>query len=176
MKATKQWYAIYTRPRWEKKVAERLTQNDIEAYCPLNKVWRQWADRKKIIYEPLFTSYVFVRIADIERVQVKDINGIINFVYWIGKPAVIREEEIDAIKHMIHQFENVKLEKVNVNVKDKVKITNGAFVFREGNIIEVQSKSVKVYLPSLGYQMIVEIEKSNIEVIKEFERKHQLVS
>jgi hypothetical protein len=50
------WYAVYTRPRWEKKVAEILTDKKIENYCPLNKVVRQWSDRKKIVHEPLFTT------------------------------------------------------------------------------------------------------------------------
>src|ERR1700759_2085013 len=56
----KNWYVVYTKPRWEKKVAKQLEQKKIEHYCPLNKVQRQWSDRKKIILEPLFSCYVFV--------------------------------------------------------------------------------------------------------------------
>src|ERR1700680_3793725 len=98
MKSIKQWYAIYTRPRWEKKVTERLTRGKIETYCPLINVLKQWADRKKTILEPLFTSYVFVHISDTERILVKETDGIINFVHWLGKPAIVRDEEIEVIK------------------------------------------------------------------------------
>jgi transcription antitermination factor NusG len=56
------WYAIYTRPRWEKKVNFLLQGKGIESYCPLNKVRRKWSDRIKTIEEPLFKSYVFVKI------------------------------------------------------------------------------------------------------------------
>ncbi|MGZ4023417.1 MAG: transcription termination/antitermination NusG family protein, partial [Flavisolibacter sp.] len=76
------WYAIYTRPRWEKKVAGLLVQKQIENYCPLNRVRRQWSDRVKIIEEPLFKSYVFVKIEDEDRSLVRMTNGVVNFVYW----------------------------------------------------------------------------------------------
>ena len=55
MSTEKKWYAVYTRPKWEKKVAELLSRKRIENYCPLNKSIKQWSDRKKTIFEPLFT-------------------------------------------------------------------------------------------------------------------------
>ena len=66
-----QWYAVYTKPRWEKKVADLLTKKQIENYCPLNRVLRQWSDRKKVILEPLFTSYVFVRISESNQLAIR---------------------------------------------------------------------------------------------------------
>jgi len=60
MTDAKKWYAVYTRPRWEKKVSELVTKKKLTTYCPLNRVVKQWSDRKKVIFEPLFTSYVFV--------------------------------------------------------------------------------------------------------------------
>ena len=97
MEANKKWYAVYTRPRWEKKVADLLVKKHIESYCPLNKIVRQWADRKKLVLEPLFTSYVFVHTTPQEQLAIKQTDGILNFVYWLGQPAVIRDEEIDAV-------------------------------------------------------------------------------
>ena len=175
MNEKKQWYAVNTRPRWEKKITERLKSCDVEAYCPLNAIWKQWADRKKIIYEPLFTSYVFVHISPSEQLTVKKAHSYIKFVHWLGKPAVIKEEEIQAIKDLLSQFKNVQVEKVNVNINDKVKITNGAFIFQEGRVIEVQSKSVKVYLPSLGYRLIAQFDKSNIEILRPLNKKAMLI-
>ena len=83
------WYAIYTRPRWEKKVNHLLLQKGVESYCPLNKVRRKWSDRIKIIEEPLFKSYVFVKVAESDRTEIRMTDGVINFVYWNGKPAVM---------------------------------------------------------------------------------------
>src|SRR4030095_8525252 len=105
------WYALYTKPRWEKKVAEILMRKNVETYCPLNKVKRQWSDRKKVILEPLFHSYVFVRIPEKLQNHVRQTDGVINIVYWLGKPAVIRDAEIEVIKRFLNDFENVKLEK-----------------------------------------------------------------
>ena len=58
------WYAVYTKPRSEKKLADRLNEHGIEAYLPLRKTLKQWSDRKKMVEEPLITSYVFVNITN----------------------------------------------------------------------------------------------------------------
>lgn len=166
MDKNKHWYAVYTRPRWEKKVADLLTKKRVENYCPLNKVVRQWADRKKVVFEPLFTSYVFVYASPEEHLAIKQTDGILNFVYWLGQPAVIRTEEIDTVKQFLADYQNVQLEKVAVNVNDQVKITSGPLMSREGNVIEVKSRTVRVLLPSLGYAMVAEIEKSNVTILE----------
>ena len=98
---TKKWLALYTRPRWEKKVHALLEEKGIESYCPLNKVRRQWSDRVKVVEEPLFKSYVFVRVDEGERTAVRLTSGAINFIYWNGKPALIREKEIDTIRKFL---------------------------------------------------------------------------
>ena len=108
---TAKWYAIYTRPRWEKKVNYLLQGKGIESYCPLNKVRRKWSDRIKTIEEPLFKSYVFVKIDEEIRTNVRMTDGVINFVYWNGKPAVIKEREIQTIRRFLDEHENVELVK-----------------------------------------------------------------
>ena len=165
METHKKWYAVYTKPRWEKKVAELLTRKRVENFCPLNKIVRQWSDRRKTVMEPLFTSYVFVQATDTELLTIKQTDGIINFVYWLGQPAVIRDEEISAIKDFLYNHNDVRLEKIPVNVSDRVRITDGVFMHREGDVLEVKNKTVKVFLPSLGYAMAAEIAKDKIEVL-----------
>src|SRR6478609_8971676 len=108
----KKWHAVYTRPRWEKKVAEMLTRRKIENYCPINRVIKQWSDRKKVVHEPLFRSYVFVKIAESELACLKKTDGVISLVYWLRKPAVIRDTEIEAIRHFLGEYDSVKLERV----------------------------------------------------------------
>ncbi|HVS97228.1 MAG TPA: UpxY family transcription antiterminator [Puia sp.] len=159
------WYAVYTKPRWEKKVAEHLAKNRFESYCPLNRVLRQWHDRKKFVQEPLFASYVFVRTEECRHVELSRISGVVNLVYWLRKPAVIREEEIEAIKRFTHEYTNVQLEKTAVNVDDKVRVIKGPLITQEGNVIAVKSRTVKIALPSLGYIMVAEVEKQNVEII-----------
>jgi transcription antitermination factor NusG len=163
----KNWYAVYTKPRWEKKIAEVLTKKKFENYCPLNRVQRQWHDRKKTIYAPLFTSYVFVRAEEKQQTEIKNVDGIINLVYWLKKPAIISVQEIDTIKKFLNDYGTVHLEKaeVNVNVNDTVRILSGPLMNQEGNIISVGSKLAKVSLPSLGYMMVAQVEKQNIKVI-----------
>ena len=112
MELKKKWHAVYTRPRWEKKVAEMLTRRKIENYCPINKVVKQWSDRKKVVHEPLFRSYVFVKIAENELGYLKKTDGVISLVYWLRKPAVIRDTEIEAIRHFLDEYSSVKLERV----------------------------------------------------------------
>ena len=166
MTENKKWFAVYTKPRWERKVAESLFKEDIIAYCPMNHVVKQWSDRRKWIYEPLFTSYVFVNVAPNEISRVKSFNGIINFVCWLGKPAIIKDEEIEIIKRFLNEYDNVNLEIAEVNVHDVVRITSGPLMQAEGSILSVGKKKVKVYLPTLGYSMVAELEKSNVKIIK----------
>ena len=161
----KKWFAVYTRPRWEKKVAEVLSKKGVEVFCPLNKVVRQWSDRKKTIQEPLFSAYVFVHTTCSQHTAIRQTDGVINLVYWLGNPAVIRDEEIDAIKLFVLEHTNVQLEKIAVNVSDRVRITDGVFMHREGDVLEVKSKTVKLFLPSLGYTITAEVGRERIEVL-----------
>lgn len=170
MSESKKWYAVYTKPRWEKKVTELLVKENITTYCPLNRVIRQWSDRKKLIYEPLFTCYVFVQLSSDEISKVRSVYGVINFVCWLGKPAVIKNEEIEVIKRFLNEYENVHLEKADVDIDDVVRIKNGPLMQSEGRIMSVSGRKVKVYLPTLGYAMVAEIEKTNLEVVKKANR------
>ncbi|MFI5131987.1 MAG: UpxY family transcription antiterminator [Chitinophagales bacterium] len=174
MSSGKNWYAVYTRPKWEKKVAELLSRKRIENYCPLNKSVKQWSDRKKTILEPLFTSYVFVNVNDTDHLPVRQTDGILNFVYWLGRPAIIKDEEINVIRNFLSENQNIRLEQIDVNLNDRVKIISGPFQQWEGNITEIRSKSVKVLLPSLGYALVAEVPKSRIEVINVNERSYYM--
>ncbi len=156
------WYAVYTRPRWEKKVNGLLLQKGIEAYCPLNKVRRKWSDRIKIVEEPLFKSYVFVKINDEDLTSVRMTNGIVNFVYWNGKPAVIKEKEIQTIKRFLDEYENVEVMKMELAEGDRVQVIAGPMMDKEGKILEVKNKTAKVCIDSLGYMLIAYIDKTKL--------------
>jgi transcription antitermination factor NusG len=157
------WYALYTKPRWEKKVAGLLGSKQIENYCPLQKTERTWSDRRKIILEPLFTSYVLVRLAPKAHIPVLQTDGVLGFVTFQGKPAVIRDEEIEIVKQFLKDYEQVQVEHIDVSVyvNDKITILNGPLMQQEGQVMEVNNRMVKVMLPSLGFALVA-IDKSNL--------------
>ncbi|MET0391945.1 MAG: UpxY family transcription antiterminator [Chitinophagaceae bacterium] len=159
---SRKWLAIYSRPRWEKKVNQLLTEKGLESYCPLNKVRRKWSDRVKIVEEPLFKSYVFVKISDEDRTKVRMTPGVINFVYWSGKPALIKEKEINTIKRFLNEHENVELQPMNLQVDQRVKITTGPLMDQEGQVMSLHRKMVKVAIDSLGYVLVAYIDKSKL--------------
>jgi transcription antitermination factor NusG len=159
---TRKWLAIYSRPRWEKKVAQLLTEKGLECYCPLNKVRRKWSDRMKTVEEPLFKSYVFVRVNDEDRTAVRMTPGVINFVYWDGKPALIKEKEINAIKQFLNEYENVEVRQIEVEPNQRVKITRGPLMDQEGKVMEVHRKTVKIAIDSLGYVLVAYIDRSKL--------------
>ncbi|MBI5857866.1 MAG: UpxY family transcription antiterminator [Sphingobacteriales bacterium] len=156
------WLAVYTRPRWEKKVNQLLQEKGFESYCPLNKVRRKWSDRIKIVEEPLFKSYVFVKVNDENRTAVRMTAGAINFVYWQGKPAVIKEREINAIKKFLDEYENVEARPMEVRVNERVRITAGTLMDQEGKVLDVRHKMVKVAIDSLGYILVAYIDRTKL--------------
>jgi transcription antitermination factor NusG len=167
MQMSLRWYAIYTRPRWEKKVNNLLLEKGIESYCPLNRVRRKWSDRIKIIEEPLFKSYVFVKINDDERTNVRMTNGVVNFVYWDGKPAIIKEKEIQTIRRFLDEYENVEAIKMDFEPEDRVRVIAGPMMDQEGKILELKNKTAKICIDSLGYMLIAYIDKSKLITIQQ---------
>ena len=153
------WFAVYTKPRWEKKVVKLLDEKGIENYCPLNKVVKQWSDRKKIIDDPLFKSYVFVHIAsEDERLKVLTTNGVLQFVQYLKKPGVIRDEEIELIRsYLLEQNVTITVENLRqFSENNKVVIRKGVFMDAEGTVIRGGKKKVYVRLESLDQLLVVE--------------------
>ena len=158
MSNSKRWFAAYTKPRWEKKVSRVLERKGVECWCPLKKTEKQWSDRKKVIEEPLFTSYVFVRINETEKSVVLMTDGILNFVYYIGKPAIIRDEEIDIIKKFLSEKQaSVSVQSLaSLDENTRIKVNHGIFMDTTGTVLKGGKKKVFVKLESLDQVMIVE--------------------
>jgi transcription antitermination factor NusG len=161
----KTWYAVYTRPRWEKKVAALLLEAGIENYCPINKVTRQWSDRKKVVLEPVFKGYVFVKVEETKKWEVTNVSGILNYVYWLGKPAQIREEEIDMIKKFLNEFNDVQVEAKGFVVNSEVRIKQGVLMNYHGIVVEVLGNRAVVKIDSLDLQLSAHFDKKNLELI-----------
>jgi transcription antitermination factor NusG len=103
------WYILHTKHRWEKKLTDVLVQKGIECYCPVKMLKRKWSDRIKLIEEPLFKCYVFVKIVPEQKTAVRLTEGVINFVYNNGKPALIKEKEIKGLKKLLLTNNNLSL-------------------------------------------------------------------
>ena len=162
----KHWRALYTRPRWEKKVNLLLRDKGVESYCPLNKVRRKWSDRMKTVEEPLFKSYVFVRIGKSEMSTIRMTNGVVNFVYWLGKPAVIKDREIETIQKFLGEYKHVEARPINIQPHSKVRIQNGAFMDKEGVVKRLLSNKVEVIIESIGFRLTAFADKTTVEVIE----------
>lgn len=163
---SQKWYAVYTRPRWEKKVNGLFAQKGIESYCPLNKVRRKWSDRIKLVEEPLFKSYVFVHVSDEQRTEVRMVEGVVNFVYWNGRPAAIKDKEIQAIKSFLGEYENVEAIKIDIRPDDRVRITAGPMMDQEGKVLEIKNKTAVVQIDSLGYMLVAHIDQAKLTSTK----------
>ena len=166
MNEKKKWYAIYTRHRWEKKVFQQLSEKGVESYCPLNRVQRKWSDRLKIVEEPLFKSYVFVRVTEVEKQSIRMTNGVVNFVYWLGKPAIVKDREIELIKKFLNEHDNVEVEQADIQPNNKVQINSGAFMNKEATVLYVMKSKVKVVIESIGFTLIANIDRSKVNILK----------
>jgi transcription antitermination factor NusG len=163
--ATKKWFAVYTRPRWEKKVHKLLQEKGIECYCPLNKVHRKWSDRVKIVEEPLFKSYLFVKVNEDEKTPVRMTEGVVNFIYWLGKPAIIKEKEIETIKRFLNDHHDVEVRSVDVTAGEKVMVQSGILMGKQGTVKKVLHKKVEVVIESIGFILTAYIDKTKVILI-----------
>ncbi len=168
MAQEKKWYVIYTKPRWEKKIALLLTDKEIEHYCPLNKVTKQWSDRKKIVLEPLFKGYIFVCPNKTDKWDIKKTPGVLNYVHWLGKPALVKESEIIIIKKFLHEFNDVEVsdqKEQKLGVKVAVRVKQGLMMNFKGIVIEIIDNKAKVKIDSMGIVLTAIFEKENLERI-----------
>ena len=144
------WYVIYTKPKWEKKVAEQLAEAGIDCYCPLITQIRQWSDRKKKVEVPLFNSYVFVQLDESERNSVFQSAGVVRYLFWLGKPAIVRHEEIEVIKKWINTSDAADVIVENYKIGDAIQLESGPFSAQKAIVQEVTNTHYVLVLESLG--------------------------
>lgn len=152
MKLKSQWYVLYTAPRAEKKVAERLSLAGVTNWLPLHRAPRVWSDRVKIVEIPLFNSYVFVYCQESKLPELLKIYGISRILYYDGKPAIIRSVEIEAIK----QF----LELANCHELcegEEVEILRGAMKKVSGRVKSIKKKHLLLYIEQLDATVCVNL-------------------
>jgi transcriptional antiterminator RfaH len=164
LKEDKKWLVVKTKANAEKKVAERLTSKGIEVYLPLYTTMKQWSDRKKKVQKPLISSTVFVHVEEKERELLWNVVGVSGMLYYLGKPAVVREEEILVLQQMLQEgiYESVELSPTLIEGQE-VEITGGDFKGLRGIVVEeVNAQKVVIALQGLGAQVVFTLKKGAV--------------
>ena len=152
---TKSWYVLYTKPRHEKKLAERLQSEGWTVYCPLKKTTKQWSDRKKVVEEALFPSFIFIQCQDKDREKVFVHASAVRYFYWLRKPAIVRSEEIESIRHWMGEVNHASIVIETIPVGSKVRLGAGPLMGQSGKVKELRGGQVTIVLDQLGIQVRV---------------------
>jgi transcription antitermination factor NusG len=149
------WHVLYTKPRHEIKALERLAQNGFEIYCPMKTTLKQWSDRKKKVSEPLLPSYIFIKTTEKEReIPLKD-PSVLNYIFWLGKPAIVRDSEINTLKGIINKEKVQEFEIIKLKTGDKIEIKKGLIKSKNAIIKTVSNNYVTAELKELGMTLVL---------------------
>jgi len=160
------WHVIYVRARHEKQVSLELSERRVESYLPMRKEVHQWSDRRKWVDVPLFSCYVFVKISKMDFNSVYQVNGFVKFVSLNGRPSVVPEKQIDAIRRVIEVCPD------DVDVLDgmyagkEAEIVSGALAGLRGEIVElVNRKTFVIRVDGLDKLLSVKVPAAAVRVI-----------
>ncbi len=160
------WYALYTYPRAEKQVYQRLVEDKVESFLPLQKTFRKWSDRKKLIEKPLLPSYLFVRISSKSFHLTWNTPGVVKLVSFEGKPVAIPQSQIDNLRLLVNSDAKIEVSSVNFAKGDNVEVINGSLVGLTGELIKIGRQSrVVVRIDRLDQNLLVKIPKTFLRKI-----------
>ncbi len=160
------WYALYTRPRHEKKVYEALIEKGIEAFLPLIKTLRQWKDRRKWVEMPLFNSYVFVNMEYRDRFTALQTKGVVRLVAFGGVPATIPDWQIQQLKRLIEHPETLRTE-TYLKEGDYVEVIDGPFRGIRGYLREIRGETrVAILIDGIYQSASFVVDRSMVKKIK----------
>ena len=141
---SKNWFVLFTKPRNELKVTERLRSIGIEGYAPCKIEVRQWSDRKKKVLVPLLPSMVLVSLQDRQVDQVFEVPGVVRYLFEHGKRAKVSNEEVLAMKSYL---ENTYSAQKELEVGDTVKVP---LLEQEATLLSIKGKKCLAQLQKLG--------------------------
>jgi transcriptional antiterminator NusG len=163
---SKGWYAAYTCSRHEKHVSWQLEQRHIECFLPLYRSTRQWKDRRKQIELALFPGYVFVRIPLQERLRVLEVQGVVRFVSFNGQPAMLPEQEIEALRDGLEQRVYAEPHPF-LTVGRRVRVVRGPVAGMQGVLIRRKDKvRVVISLDAIMQSVALEVDAADVEAIR----------
>jgi transcription antitermination factor NusG len=162
----KKWYALYTKARHEKKVERQIAEKGIQTYLPMNRVLRQWSDRKQWVEQPLFRSYLFVRADTSERYRAIQVYGAVHWVTFRGEHTIVPEREIDTIQRILRERPSVETCQ-NLEIGDEVEITHGPMTGIHGKLEEHRGEGrIVVSVPSIRQALRFNISTAEVRRIR----------
>jgi transcription antitermination factor NusG len=161
--AEAKWYALYTFPRHEKRVAEQIKQRRISCFLPLYRSVRRWKDRRRELELVLFPGYVFVRIAPPDRVRVLELAGAVRFVSFNGHPAPLPDAEIEALAGALASGLRATPHPY-LTVGRRVRVRDGPLAKSQGILVRRKERfRVVLSLDILRRSVDVEVDESDVE-------------
>ena len=152
------WYAVYTRPRAEKLVYDRLIEEEIETFLPIQKTYRMWSDRKKLVEKPLISSYIFVNTRKVFFPKVYKIPGAVKFISFEGQPVSIPQNQIDILRLLINSDAQIEVSSEQFAKADNVEVTSGSLAGLTGELIKIGTRNrVIVRIDKLDKNLILKI-------------------
>ena len=163
------WHALHTRYQHEKVVGELLTRQGFETFLPLYTTVHRWKDRTKRLSLPLFPCYVFLRGGVDRRLQILKTPGVHSIVETAGRPGVIPEVEIAAIRRAVENALRIEPHPFLAN-GDWVRIKSGPLVGLEGILVCRQDQfRLVLSVDMLGRSVAVEVDPSHAEYVSGLE-------
>jgi len=160
----KRWLVLYTRARWEKKIQDKLSEQGIECYCPLKVVNHQWADRKKDVELPLFSCYLFVRVSRNQQEKALQTLGVLSYIHYMGRPAVVRDSIIENLKWQLSICKDAEIISLSgLSVGDRIKIKNGAMESKSGKVMQIQGKYVLMVIDNIDCALVTKVHIRDID-------------
>lgn len=150
------WHVLITKPKFELKVAERLTEMGYDVCCPTRVEIRQWSDRKKKVVVPLLPSMILINISEKQRAEVFLVNGAVRYLFWLGKPAIVPTEEVEVLQDMASQKQNV-ISTEKIGVGQEVDLERFGLKEKKGTVKYISGNQCWVVLHKLGYVVKLEI-------------------
>ncbi len=161
------WYALYTKPRAEKKAEEELIEKGIETFLPLQKTLKKWSDRKKWIKVPLIRSYLFIKANRKELYRAEHTPGILKVIRFGGIPEPIPEEQINIIRYLIEKNYNIEVSSEIFNLGDSIEIVQGKLKGLKGYLVQHRGKyKVLLRINTIEKVFLVEVSKHQLQHIK----------
>ena len=160
------WIAVYTRPRHEKTVEQELISKGFETYLPILRERRKWSDRKKWVEFPMFRSYVFTRITFNQVLPVLETIGVVKIIKFGNKPAIVRDEHIEAIKLMIGGGYNPQATDYFLR-GDQVEVLDGPLKGIAGEVIRLDGNDqLVIRIDAIQHSVSVKIERRFLKTLK----------
>jgi len=160
-----EWYAFYTLPRAEKKVAEKLEQYNFEFYLPLIKTLKQWSDRKKMVIEPVFRSYIFVKLPPDNIKKVIPLEGILKVISFGKVPQVIPENQIIFLRLLLETPEKIEISNA-LQKGDKVRVTQGPLFGAIGYLVNDTPKNFRINIDIVGHSISIQVNPAFLEKVQ----------